>query len=152
MRKGRKKQRLVLIGTVGSVLLIAVGLVLFGLSDQITLFKSPSDIAQEGLQPGIKIRVGGLVEEGSWKREGTRHRFTVTDTANVINVTYTGILPDLFREGQGVVLEGEADTGGVFHASTVLAKHDENYVPREVVDALKEQGVWQEGAGAPKTN
>ena len=150
MRNGRKKNRLVLISLAGVVLFVAVGLVLFALNDQITLFKSPSDIAREGLTPGQKIRIGGLVEADSWKKDGTNHRFTVTDTENTIKVQYKGILPDLFREGQGVVLDGEANTSGVFVASTVLAKHDENYVPKEVADALKEQGVWKDPS--EKTN
>ena len=150
MRKARKKNRLILIGVAGVVLSVAVGLVLTALNDQITLFKSPSDIAREGLVEGQKIRIGGLVEEGSWVKDGTKHRFTVTDTENTIKVRYEGILPDLFREGQGVVLDGEANSGNIFVAKTVLAKHDENYVPKEVVDALKDQGVWQHSPG--KTN
>ncbi|MEO0923302.1 MAG: cytochrome c maturation protein CcmE [Pseudomonadota bacterium] len=148
MRKGRKKNRLVFIGLIGVVLFAAVGLVLFALNDQITLFKSPSDIAREGMTPGQKIRIGGLVQEGSWERTGTDHQFTVTDTENTIKVRYTGIVPDLFREGQGVVLDGAADAAGTFVATTVLAKHDENYVPKEVVDALKDQGVWKDPSDA----
>ena len=90
------------------------------------------------------------MEEGSWVKDGTKHRFTVTDTENIIKVRYEGILPDLFREGQGVVLDGEANGQNLFVAKTVLAKHDENYVPKEVADALKEQGVWKHSEG--KTN
>jgi len=144
MRKARKKNRLILIGIAGVVLSVAVGLVLTALNDQITLFKSPSDIAREGLVEGQKIRIGGLVEEGSWIKDGTKHRFTVTDTENIIKVRYEGILPDLFREGQGVVLDGEANGENIFVAKTVLAKHDENYIPKEVADALKDQGVWKD--------
>ena len=144
MRKARKKNRLILIGVAGVVLSVAVGLVLTALNDQITLFKSPSDIAREGLVEGQKIRIGGLVEEGSWIKDGTKHRFTVTDTENIIKVRYEGILPDLFREGQGVVLDGEANGENIFVAKTVLAKHDENYIPKEVADALKDQGVWKD--------
>ena len=93
---------------------------------------------------GTRIRLGGLVEEGSVVRgEGTRVRFAVTDTAETVPVTYDGVLPDLFREGQGVVTEGTLMPDGTFVADTVLAKHDENYMPKEVADALKEQGVWQ---------
>lgn len=150
MRKARKKNRLILIGVAGVVLSVAVGLVLTALNDQITLFKSPSDIAREGLVEGQKIRIGGLVEDGSWVKDGTKHRFTVTDTENIIKVRYEGILPDLFREGQGVVLDGEANGENLFVAKTVLAKHDENYVPKEVVEALKEQGVWKHSSA--KTN
>lgn len=152
MQRARKRSRLVLIGAIGCVLSVAVTLTLFALQDQITLFKSPSDIASEGLQPGIRIRVGGLVKEGSWEEQGTRHIFTVTDTNNDVVVNYVGILPDLFREGQGVVLEGEADGQGIFIADNVLAKHDENYVPKEVADALKEQGVWKPGDPLPAIN
>ena len=144
MRKARKKNRLILIGVAGLVLAVAVGLVLTALNDQITLFKSPSDIAREGLVEGQKIRIGGLVEDGSWIKDGTQHRFTVTDTENIIKVSYKGILPDLFREGQGVVLDGEANGENIFVAKTVLAKHDENYIPKEVADALKDQGVWKD--------
>ena len=150
MRKARKKNRLILIGIAGVVLSVAVGLVLTALNDQITLFKSPSDIAREGLIEGQKIRIGGLVEDGSWVKDGTKHRFTVTDTENIIKVRYEGILPDLFREGQGVVLDGEANGENIFVAKTVLAKHDENYIPKEVADALKDQGVWKDPSA--KTN
>lgn len=152
MHKARKKNRLILIATAGTVLSIAVGLVLFALNDQITLFKSPSDIAAEGLKPNIRIRLGGLVKEQSWQKNGTSHRFIVTDTQNDVEVTYIGILPDLFREGQGVVLEGERNESGMFVAETVLAKHDENYVPKEVAEALKKQGVWKPGEPVPKAN
>ncbi|MEP2943515.1 MAG: cytochrome c maturation protein CcmE [Hyphomicrobiales bacterium] len=152
MQKTRKKIRLVLIGVVGAVLSVAVGLVLFGLSDQITLFKTPTDIATEGLDPGTRVRVGGLVKEETWEKEGTSHTFTVTDGGNDLSITYVGILPDLFREGQGVVLEGSRNNSGVFVADNVLAKHDENYVPKEVADALKAQGVWKPGEALPSTN
>lgn len=151
MRNRRKQNRIVLISVAGAVLAVAVGLVLFALSDQITLYKSPSDIAREGLIPGQKIRIGGLVEEGSWVRDGTNHRFTVTDTENTIKVRFEGIVPDLFREGQGVVLDGQANDEGVLVASNVLAKHDENYVPKEVADALKEQGLWKEPGAETKS-
>ena len=152
MQKTRKKIRLVLIGVVGAVLSIAVGLVLFGLSDQITLFKTPTDIATEGLDAGTRVRVGGLVKEETWVKEGATHTFTVTDGGNDLSITYVGILPDLFREGQGVVLEGARNNSGVFVADNVLAKHDENYVPKEVADALKAQGVWKPGEPLPVTN
>lgn len=152
MQKAKKQTRLILIGAVGAVLSVAVGLVMFALSDRITLFKTPSEIANDGLAPGVRIRVGGLVKDGSWEKQGTSHRFTVTDNENDIEVTYSGILPDLFREGQGVVLEGTRSGEGVFVAETVLAKHDENYVPKEVADALKAQGVWKPGDPLPATN
>lgn len=151
MQKTRKKMRLILIGVVGAVLSVSVALVLFALSDQITLFKTPSDIATQGLEPGIHVRVGGLVKSDSWDKQGTLHKFTITDGGHDLSITYEGILPDLFREGQGVVLEGERNNSGTFVAQTVLAKHDENYVPKEVADALKEQGVWKPGEPLPDT-
>ncbi|MBO0345176.1 cytochrome c maturation protein CcmE [Roseibium limicola] len=140
----RKQRRLTLIGVAGAVLALAVGLILFALSDQIVFFQSPTDIAQKSIPAGQRIRLGGLVEEGSVVRSDDAHvAFTVTDLVSTIAVTYKGILPDLFREGQGVVAEGVVGPDGVFAADSVLAKHDENYVPKEVAEALKEKGVWQ---------
>lgn len=137
----RKQRRSVLIGGCLAVLGLAVGLVLFALEDSIVFFYSPSDIVEKKIKPGQRIRLGGLVEEGSVKRgENTTIQFTVTDTAKTILVMYTGVLPDLFREGQGVVTEGKLGSDGVFVADSVLAKHDENYMPPEVADALKQQG------------
>lgn len=143
----RKKNRLIIIAAAGAVLSAAAGLSLYAMNDEIVFFKSPSDIVAEGIKPGQRIRVGGLVKDGTWKREGTVHEFTVTDTNKDLVVRYEGIMPDLFREGQGVVLDGAANAGGQFIAETVLAKHDENYMPAEVTEALKKQGVWQEAAG-----
>jgi cytochrome c-type biogenesis protein CcmE len=140
----RKQRRLTLIGSAGAVLALALGLILFALNDQIVFFQSPSDIAQNTIAPGQRIRLGGLVEEGSVVRsDNAEVAFRVTDTANAIAVTYKGILPDLFREGQGVVTEGIIGPDGVFVADSVLAKHDENYMPKEVSEALKAQGHWQ---------
>ncbi|WP_350333398.1 cytochrome c maturation protein CcmE [Coralliovum pocilloporae] len=140
----RKQRRLTMIGGAGAVLAFAIGLVLYALNDQIVFFNSPTDVAQNSVKPGERFRLGGLVKDGTFERgQGTTVTFTVTDTANDVPVTYTGILPDLFREGQGVVTEGAIGTDGIFIADSVLAKHDENYVPKEVADALKEQGVWQ---------
>jgi len=140
----RKQRRLTLIGIAGAVLAGALGLILFALNDQIVFFQSPTDIVEKGVPPGQRIRLGGLVEDGSIERSGNANvRFKVTDTANVVTVTYTGILPDLFREGQGVVTEGTVGPDGVFVADSVLAKHDENYMPKEVAESLKQQGVWQ---------
>lgn len=151
MAMTRKTRRLTLIGVAGAVLAAALGLVLFALSGQITLFKTPTDIATAGAEPGQRLRIGGLVKEGSVKRgEDTTVTFAVTDTVNDVAVSYTGLLPDLFREGQGVVTEGVLEASGLFRADTVLAKHDETYMPKEVVDALKAQGVW-EGDGAART-
>jgi cytochrome c-type biogenesis protein CcmE len=139
----RKQNRIIIIAAAGAVLVGAVGLSLVALNDQIVFFKSPSDIAAEGLAPGQRVRIGGLVKEGSWVQQGTAHSFTVTDTAEDLNVSYVGILPDLFREGQGVVLDGALNGQRQFVADTVLAKHDENYMPAEVAEALKAQGHWQ---------
>jgi cytochrome c-type biogenesis protein CcmE len=111
-------------------------------------FYSPSQIAEKVLAPGTRVRLGGLVEEGSVKREDDGSvRFAVTDTAKSVAVDFHGILPDLFREGQGVIAEGTLSADGSVAADSVLAKHDERYMPKEVVDALKAQGVWQETEG-----
>ncbi|MDJ0512185.1 MAG: cytochrome c maturation protein CcmE [Methyloceanibacter sp.] len=142
----RKQRRGVLIGTCLVVLGVAVGLVLYAMRDSIVFFYSPSDIAKMEVAPGQRIRLGGLVETGSVKRdEGTTVYFSVTDGAKVLPVTYTGVLPDLFREGQGVVTEGALMPDGTFKADNVLAKHDENYMPPEVAAKLKETGVWRDG-------
>jgi cytochrome c-type biogenesis protein CcmE len=123
-----------------------VGLVLYAMRDSIVFFYSPSDIAEMQVAPGQRIRLGGLVETGSVRRDqGTTVHFSVTDGAKVMPVTYTGVLPDLFREGQGVVTEGAVMPDGTFKADNVLAKHDENYMPPEVAAKLKEKGVWREG-------
>ena len=141
----RKQRRLVLIGGSLGVLAIAAALVLNALSDSIVFFNSPSDIAEKHIAPGTRIRVGGIVKEGSVKRgENLNIRFDVTDGKNDVAVRYQGIVPDLFREGQGVVTEGKIEADGIA-ADMVLAKHDERYMPREVVDALKKSGRWGEG-------
>jgi cytochrome c-type biogenesis protein CcmE len=150
----RKQRRAVLIGTCLAVLGVAIGLVLFALRDSIVFFYTPSEVAEKHLDSGQRFRLGGLVENGSVKRsEGTMVSFVITDKRSTLPVTYTGVLPDLFREGQGVVAEGMLTNEGVFHADSVLAKHDENYMPPEVAKKLKEQGVWRgdEQAGAPQT-
>ena len=144
----RKQRRGILIGTCLAVLALAVGLVLFAMRDSIVFFYSPSEVAEKQLAPGQRFRLGGLVETGSVAREGTTVRFVVTDRAKTLPVTFTGVLPDLFREGQGVVTEGKLEADGVFHADTVLAKHDETYMPPEVAKKLKEQGVWRGDAQA----
>ena len=123
----------------------AAALVLVALSENIVYFHSPSDIAAEPPPKGRAIRLGGLVEEGTFKREsdGITVSFKITDLSESVAVVYSGILPDLFREGQGVVTEGSLGDDGIFQASEVLAKHDENYMPPEVADALKKSGRWQ---------
>ena len=128
---------------VGVALALTVFLVTTALREQIVFFKTPTDIVTEGLAPNERVRIGGLVKDGSVVRNGTQIDFIVTDTGHDLNVRFDGIVPDLFREGQGVVAEGTLTRGGLFIADTVLAKHDENYVPKEVAEALKQQGVWQ---------
>ncbi len=141
----RKQKRLAVIAGGMSFILAAVLLVMFAFGQSVAYFYMPSDLAKTPVGPGTRIRLGGLVGEGSVVRgEGSTVRFAVTDGSGNVPVTYTGILPDLFREGQGVVTEGTFDAGShVFVADTVLAKHDENYMPKEVADRLKEDGVWQ---------
>jgi cytochrome c-type biogenesis protein CcmE len=127
------------------VLALAVALVLGALKDSIVFFNSPTDVAEKNIKPGTRIRLGGLVKEGSvWRGDALAIRFEVTDGRNTIPVSYQGLLPDLFREGQGVVTEGTFDPTGTFRADSVLAKHDETYMPKEVADALKKQGHWKE--------
>jgi cytochrome c-type biogenesis protein CcmE len=138
----RKQRRGVLIGVCVSVLMTAVGLVLFAMRDSIVFFHTPSDIAEKPVAPGQRFRLGGLVAAGSVKRgEGAKVDFVVTDTLKDIPVTFEGVLPDLFREGQGVVAEGKLTPEGRFLADSVLAKHDETYMPPEVAKALQEKGV-----------
>ena len=141
----RKQKRLAIIGGGVGVIAAAVLLVLFALQDQIVYFHSPTDVSERSVGPGTRIRLGGLVaKESAVRGEGTLVSFAVTDSANHVDVSYNGILPDLFREGQGVVVEGAfGQNGSLFVADTVLAKHDETYMPREVADSLKEMGVWQ---------
>lgn len=135
----KRKQRLILISLMVAAISIAVGLMLFVLRENVNLFYAPTDIAEGKAQPGEFIRAGGMVVEGSVKRstETLLVQFDLTDHKNEITVKYDGILPDLFREGQGIVTQGRLDASGVFHASEVLAKHDENYMPPEVAEALK---------------
>jgi cytochrome c-type biogenesis protein CcmE len=145
----RKRQRLVAIGLAVLLLGGASALILTALEDTIAFFISPTEVAAGELEPGRNFRVGGLVVDGSIERQadGTVH-FALTDTAHEVRVVYKGILPDLFREGQGVVAQGTLDDGMVFQASEILAKHDENYMPKEVADALKQAGYWQHGGEA----
>jgi len=144
----RKQKRLTLILACLAVLGLATGLVLYALRDTIVLFYTQSELAERQVAPGQRLRIGGLVAEGSWRKgEGTLNHFTVTDTIKSLPVAYNGQLPDLFREGQGVVAEGILNADGSFTADTVLAKHDENYMPKDLADKLKEKGVWNEGQG-----
>jgi cytochrome c-type biogenesis protein CcmE len=141
----RKQRRLSVIAGLGAVLALAVGLILFALRDQIVFFYSPTEIHEKAVAAGTAVRLGGLVKEGTWKKAGDKNDFVVTDGTTEMVAHYTGILPDLFREGQGVVVEGAVATDGTFAATNVLAKHDEKYMPKELVDELKAKGEWQRG-------
>jgi cytochrome c-type biogenesis protein CcmE len=145
----RKRLRLYLVLASLAVLGLATTLVLRALDSELVFFVSPSEIAQQQPAPGQQIRIGGLVEDGSVDKSGGGGVivFTVTDLAQSVRVSYRGILPDLFREGQGVVVQGAFDDAGKFVAAEVLAKHDETYMPPEVAKALKESGRWQETGG-----
>ena len=144
----RKQRRLTLIGAGLGVLGLAAALVLFALKDSIVFFNSPTDVVEKNIAPGSRIRLGGLVKPGSLVRgDNLQVRFEVTDGNKSVPVSYTGILPDLFREGQGVVTEGALNTAGTFKADSVLAKHDETYMPKEVADAIKKQGHWKADGG-----
>ena len=143
----RKQKRLAVIAGLAVVVALATTLVLVALRDQIVFFYSPSDVVAREVAAGTPMRLGGLVKDGSWSRDGQDNSFVVTDGAQDIAARYTGILPDLFREGQGVVAEGSMGPDGTFIATNVLAKHDENYIPKEVVDALKASGEWRPEGG-----
>ncbi len=145
----RKQKRLAVIAGLALVVALATTLVLVALRDQIVFFYSPSDVVAREVAAGTPMRLGGLVKDGSWTRDGQNNSFVVTDGAEDIAARYTGILPDLFREGQGVVAEGSMGPDGTFIATNVLAKHDENYIPKEVVDALKASGEWRPETATP---
>ena len=139
-----KRRRLwLLVGSLG-VLGVAAALVLTALNDKLVFFYSPTQVAEKKIAPERHFRLGGLVEAGSLQKNGQEIRFTVTDTHKTLAVVYRGLLPDLFREGQGVVAEGTLGSDGVFTAREVLAKHDENYMPPEVAKAIKEAGQWRD--------
>jgi len=142
-----KRRRLVIVVAGLSFLGLATGLVLAAFDEGVTYFYSPSDLVERPVPKDRMLRIGGLVEEGSVTRgEGLIVGFAVTDLAHSVPVQYSGILPDLFREGQGVVAVGKLGPDGVFTASEVLAKHDENYMPPEAADALEQAGHWTGGA------
>ncbi|HZT86513.1 MAG TPA: cytochrome c maturation protein CcmE [Stellaceae bacterium] len=145
----RKRRRLWLLMVGMAALGGATALVLSAFSDNLVFFYSPSELAKQGSLVDRRVRIGGLVEEHSVEHaaDGRGVSFRITDGKTDIAVTYSGVLPDLFREGQGVVAEGKLAGNGVFVASTVLAKHDEKYMPPEVAEALKKSGHWQEGSG-----
>ena len=145
----RKQRRLTIIGGSLAVLAVALALVLNAMRDSIVFFSTPTMVAERHVQPGKRFRLGGLVQPGSLVRgNDLKVTFQVADGGATLSVSYQGILPDLFREGQGVVTEGALDASGVFRADTVLAKHDENYMPKDVADALKKQGHWKDEYGA----
>ena len=148
----RKRRRLLALALGLSLLGGAIALALIAFNDNLVFFYSPSDLAEKGIGPGRRIRIGGLVEEKSVVRQGGGRQvaFRVSDGRRDLSVVYDGVLPDLFREGQGVVAEGRLRPDGVFAATSVLAKHDEKYMPPEVADALKKAGRWQEGGATPE--
>jgi cytochrome c-type biogenesis protein CcmE len=145
----RKQYRLAFIGIAVAFVGVAVGLMLYALRGSVALFLSPSEIVEQNIAPGARLRVGGLVANGSATRTADKLTFEVTDGKQVLGVDCVAecfaSIPDLFREGQGVVAEGVLEPSHRLQADTILAKHDERYMPREVVDALKKQGRWQEG-------
>ncbi len=141
----RKKKRLTVIVGGLAFLGAATGLTFYALGQKASYFYVPSELAQVKLAPGQRIRLGGLVGDGSVERgQGTKVRFDVTDGDRSVKVSYTGILPDLFKEDKGVVVEGAFAQDGSFVADTVLAKHDETYMPKQVAEALKEKGLWEQ--------
>jgi len=147
MALSRKQKRLAIIAGIGGVLAVAAGLVLWALNDQIVFFYSPTDLEAKNVAVGQAVRIGGLVEGGSWVKDGENNTFVITDGETEQSVIYKGILPDLFREGQGVIAEGALVADGSFTASSVLAKHDENYIPKEVAVAIKDRGEWRPDTG-----
>ncbi|WP_299842398.1 cytochrome c maturation protein CcmE [uncultured Roseovarius sp.] len=148
MKSLKKKRRIQIIAIAAVALVVSTALIGYAMRDGINFFRSPSQIAAEPPTSSEVFRIGGLVEEGSLVRgEGKTVRFNVTDGGAVVPVTYTGILPDLFEENQGMVGTGTLEDG-VFKATEILAKHDEDYMPKEVIDALKEQGTYQPPDGS----
>ncbi len=144
----RKHRRLLLVlvslGLVGA----GAALVLTAVEDSLVFFYTPADLEERDVELDQRFRLGGLVEEGSVSQTGSTTMFRVTDFTGTVPVSFNGVLPDLFREGQGVVAEGSLQADGTFVASQVLAKHDETYMPKEIADALKNSGHWQNGAPA----
>ena len=140
----RKQKRFAGIGIIGAVIGLAILLVSIALRDEIVFFYDPSEVVSgTKVSPGQNFRIGGLVEDGSVVKQDTLVTFVVTDGENSVPVRFDGILPDLFREGQGIIAEGAMDTEGHFIAQNVLAKHDENYIPKELEGVLKDKDVWK---------
>lgn len=145
----RKGKRLSIIAGAAAFLAAATGLTLVALGHKTSYFYMPGELVEAAVAPGHRVRLGGLVEKGSLIRgAGTRVTFAVTDTDRSVKVVFDGLLPDLFREEQGVITEGSFGDDGVFVADSVLAKHDETYMPKEVADSLRQKGVWQHGEGS----
>jgi cytochrome c-type biogenesis protein CcmE len=147
----RKGRRITMISAAIAIIGAAAALALYALSDNIVFFYSPSELATKNVAVGSRLRIGALVAKGSVEKSGAdKLAFRITDGGSQeVKVTYQGVTPDLFREGQGVVAEGILEAPGEFRAETILAKHDERYMPREVVEELKKQGRWQEGRATP---
>ena len=143
--KRKQKRAIVIFGGL-AMLGGATALVLTGLSEKVTFFRTPTDLIGQAQAEQTRVRLGGIVVDGSVAETGNAIEFAVEDANASVTVRYAGILPDLFREGQGIIAEGKLDSGGTFIADTVLAKHDETYMPKEVIDSLKEQGVYVEPA------
>jgi cytochrome c-type biogenesis protein CcmE len=150
--KPHRRKKLTIIAFIATGLSVAIGLSLYALSNSIDLFFTPTQVAAGEVMNGQRVRVGGMVKEGSVMRseESLHVEFVATDYAHDVLIRYDGILPDLFREGQGVVANGKLAADGTFRAGEVLARHDENYMPAEVAEALKRSGRWQETMGAGK--
>lgn len=139
----RKQKRLSVIAGLAVVLALASTLIFTALRDQIVFFYSPSEIVEKNVAIGQAIRIGGLVQEASWVKDGETNTFVISDGETEASITFVGILPDLFREGQGVIAEGSMVAAGRFEASEVLAKHDENYIPKEIEQTLRDRGEWR---------
>ena len=144
--KPHRRKRLGIILFIAAGLSVSVGLILYAMSQNINLFYTPTQVADGEVEVGQRIRIGGMVKVGSYvsAEDSLQVRFETTDFVNAVSILYEGILPDLFREGQGIVAEGTVDAEGVFHASRVLAKHDENYMSQEVKAALDAAGAAPE--------
>lgn len=141
----RKQKRLAGIGVIGTVIALSVLLVSVALRDEIVFFYDPTEVVTGNkVSPGQSFRIGGLVEDGSVEKNDTLISFVVTDGDNSVSIVFDGILPDLFREGQGVIAEGAMDNEGKFIAQNVLARHDENYIPKELEDVLKDKDMWKD--------
>lgn len=144
-----KRQRMILVAVALAMLGGATALALNGLGNNAQFFRAPHDLLKKPIKQGVAFRLGGLVEVGSIRKQGVLLHFTITDLQQKVPVQYRGITPDLFREGQGVIAEGQLDAKGTFIADSLLAKHDENYMPPEVAEALKKSGQWKPYGNKP---